>query len=162
MTAIRLRPWMSVPVAGLAAVAIAALGTSFTDLGPWYQGLEKPAWQPPGYLFGPAWTLIYALAALAAAAAWRDAPDRASRDWLIGLFALNGALNILWSLLFFRLQRPDWALLEVVFLWASIALIMLVLGRYSRRACWLLAPYLAWVTFAAALNLAVVRLNAPF
>lgn len=162
MTAIRLRPWMAFPVAGLAALTIAAMGATFTDLGPWYQSLNKPDWQPPGYLFGPAWTLIFALAALAAVTAWRQAPDAASRDWLIGLFALNGTLNVLWSLLFFRAQRPDWALFEVILLWVSIVGLMTVLGRYSKPAAWLLVPYLAWVTFAAALNLAVVRLNAPF
>ena len=74
------------------------------------------------------------------------------RYWLIALFALNVILNILWSGLFFRLQRPDWALVEVVFLWLSILALIVVLPRYASKAAWLLVPYLAWVTFAAALN----------
>lgn len=154
--------WKPVLAAALAASAIAGLGALSTDLGPWYQGLRQPAWKPPDALFGPAWTLIYALAAAAGVHAWHAAPRPSDREWLIGLFALNGFLNLLWSLLFFRLQRPDWALVEVGFLWASILLLMVVLGRYSRPARLLLVPYLAWVAFAAALNLAVVQLNGPF
>lgn len=81
---------------------------------------------------------------------------------MIGLFALNGFLNLLWSLLFFRLHRPDLAAYEVWLHWASIAALIFVLWRYSRPAAWLLAPYLLWVSFAGALNDAVVSLNPPF
>lgn len=149
-------------VAALSATAVAGLGALMTDLGPWYRSLVQPSFQPPDWAFGPAWTTIFALAAIAGATAWREAPDRASRQWLLALFALNGFLNVLWSLLYFRLHRPDWALYEVGFLWLSVLLLIVVLGRYSHRAAWMLVPYLAWVTFAAVLNLAIVRLNGPF
>lgn len=152
----RLRP---VLVAAAAAVLVALLGATMTDLGPWYQDLRKPAWQPPDWLFGPVWTLVFALAALSGTLAWRSVPDRAGRDWIVGLFGLNGVLNILWSALFFRAERPDWALLEVGALWLSILLLILFLARRTVAAGWLLVPYLAWVTFAAFLNWAVVRLN---
>ncbi len=154
--------WLPILVAGGCAVLVAAIGGTVTEIGPWYRSLNKPWFQPPDWLFGPAWTVIFALAALSAAQAWRDAPNQAAREWLIGLFALNGFLNILWSLLFFKLRRPDWALFEVVLLWASILLLIVVLGRYSRLGAALLVPYLLWVSFAAYLNLAIVRLNAPF
>ena len=157
--AVRAQSWKPVLAAGAAALAVAFLGATVTDLGPWYQNLNKPSWQPPDWLFGPAWTLIFACAALSGVTAWRDAPERADREWILGLFALNGALNIGWSLLFFRLQKPGWALVEVVFLWLSIALLIVVLGRYSRPAAWFLVPYAVWVAFAAALNLAIVLLN---
>jgi translocator protein len=157
-----MRTWKPIAIAALAAIVVATLGATVTDIGPWYQGLRKPAWQPPDWLFGPAWTLIFALTALSGALAWRDAPSRTAREWIIILFALNGFLNILWSLLFFRLQRPDWAMFEVVFLWLSILLPIVVLARFSRTASVLLLPYLAWVSFAAALNFVVVRLNEPF
>jgi tryptophan-rich sensory protein len=81
---------------------------------------------------------------------------------MLALFALNGFLNLLWSLLYFRLRRPDWALIEVGLLWLSVLLLIVVLGRYSRTAAWLLAPYLAWITFAGALNWGTVQLNQPF
>ena len=149
-------------IAALAAMAVAGIGGLMTDIGPWYLGLVKPSWQPPDWLFGPAWTLIFSLAAASGVIAWRAAPNQASREWMLALFALNAVLNVSWSLLFFKLKRPDWALMEVGFLWLSVALLMVVLGRYSRKASLLLAPYLVWIAFAAALNWATVRLNGPF
>ena len=149
-------------VAAAAALAVAALGASATELGPWYYGLHKPSWQPPDWLFGPAWTLIYALTALAAVIAWRAARSRAVRQRIVLLFALNALLNVAWSELFFRAQRPDWALIEAIPFWLSIALLVAVLWPVSPNAARLLLPYLAWVAFASFLNLAVVRLNPSF
>ncbi len=147
--------------AGL-AVVVAALGGSMTVLDDWYYGLIQPPWAPPDYLFGVAWTIIYALTALAGAKIWQSAPTSRDAEIALGLFAFNGFLNILWSFLFFRLQRPDWALIELVPFWLSILALILFCGRWSRSAAWLLLPYLLWVGFAGLLNLAVVRLNAPF
>lgn len=155
----RLRP---AAYAAVVAVGVAVLGGLATDLGPWYQALVKPAWQPPDWLFGPAWTVIYACAAAAAVEGWLRAPDALRRREVVELFLLNGALNLLWSILFFRFRRPDWALLEVGALWLSILVLLLVLRGFSRPSAWLLLPYLAWVGFAAVLNLAVVHLNGPF
>jgi tryptophan-rich sensory protein len=152
------------PVAAAAAVTafIAVLGGTLTDLGPWYQSLQQPGWKPPDMLFGPAWTSIYACCVLAFLLAWRRVSSREAREWLIGLFALNGFLNVLWSLLFFRLRRPDWAALEAVALWFSIVALMVLLSRMSRTASVLMLPYLAWVTIAAALTWTVSQLNGPF
>ena len=149
-------------VAAAAAIFVAGLGGLMTDIGPWYLSLKNPQWKPPDWLFGPAWTVIFALAAASGVAAWRAAPDRASREWLLALFVLNGFLNVFWSLLYFRLKRPDWALMEVGFLWLSVLVLMLVLGRYSRKATWLLLPYLLWIAFASVLNWATVQLNGAF
>lgn len=159
MTPARLR---AIAAAATAAAFVALLGGTLTDLGPWYQALNKPPWQPPGPAFGIIWTAIFAMAAASGVLAWRSARDTASREWVIGLFALNGFLNVLWSLLFFRLQRPDWALIEVGALWLSVLLPIVVFFRRSRLASLLLAPYLLWVTIAAVLNLEIVRLNPPF
>lgn len=158
----RSRKLKPIVIAAVAAMAVAGIGGLMTDIGPWYLGLAKPSWQPPDWLFGPAWTLIFSLAAASGVIAWRDAPSQARREWMLALFALNGFLNVLWSLLFFKLKRPDWALMEVGFLWLSVALLMVVLGQYSRKAGWLLAPYLVWIAFAAFLNWTTVRLNGPF
>ncbi len=149
-------------VAALAAVVVAGLGASATDIGPWYYALRKPTWQPPDWLFGPVWTLIYALTALAGIMAWRAAPSGRIRGRILMLFAANALLNVLWSELFFHFRRPDLALMETVVFWASIIVLMAAVWPLSRSAAWVLAPYLAWVTFASVLNLAVVRLNAPF
>jgi len=148
--------------AAIAAAVVGAFGAWITDLGPWYYSLREPAWKPPDWLFGPAWTFIYACAALAGVLAWKNANTARARLWILALFAINVNLNILWSGLFFRLHRPDYALVEVVFLWLSIVALIIVLRRFSTTAGWLLAPYLAWVTFAAALNFEIVNLNAPF
>ena len=149
-------------VAAGAALVVATLGGLMTDLGPWYVGLRQPSWKPPDWAFGPVWTTIFALAAAAGVIAWRRAPSRAEREKLLLWFALNGFLNVFWSLLYFRLHRPDWSLYEVPFLWLSVLALILLLGRYARPSAWLLAPYLAWVAAAAVLNWETVRLNGPF
>ncbi len=157
------RPWpLPALLAGLAALAVAFLGGTITPIGPWSQGLAQPEWAPPRPAFGIVWTLVFACAAVAAVSAWESAPDRRARELLIGLFALNGFLNLLWSFIFFRLQRPDWAMAELVLLWLSIAGLVAVCGRYSRLAASLLLPYLAWVSVAGLLNWEVVQLNGPF
>lgn len=158
----RPRLWKPLVAGALVAAAAARLGAWLTELGPWYYGLRFPPWKPPDWLFGPAWTLIYVLGTLAFAFSWRGAGTPGARLAIVTLFAVNLGLNILWSGLFFRLQRPDHALVEVGFLWLSIAALFVVLRRWSRAAAWLLVPYLAWVTFAAALNASIARLNSPF
>jgi len=154
--------WKPVAVAALAALAVAGLGGAMTDLSDWYRALAKPAWQPPDWAFGPAWTLIFGLAAAAGVLGWRHAPGARGRRQMLAMFAANGGLNVLWSALFFHLRRPDWALAEVVLLWLSVVFLMVRLRPWSARAAALLLPYAVWVAFAAALNLTIVRLNAPF
>tara|TARA_B100000678_G_scaffold260626_1_gene241605 strand:+ start:366 stop:854 length:489 start_codon:yes stop_codon:yes gene_type:complete len=157
------RSWLlPMIVAGIAALAVAMVGGTITDLGPWYQGLARPDWTPPGFVFPIAWTAIFALAALAGVGAWRATPNARVADTLIGLFALNGFLNIMWSLLFFRMQRPDWAFAELVLLWLSVAVLIVFCGRYSRLSALALVPYLVWVSIAGALNWSIVELNGPF
>lgn len=149
-------------IAALAALAVASLGGWLTDIGPWYKALVQPAWKPPDFWFGPAWTTIFVLTATAGVMGWRAAPNATARRWLLYLFGLNAALNSLWSLLFFKLQRPDWALAEVGVLWLSIAALMWAMRSYAPRASALLLPYLLWVSFASVLNLVTVQLNGPF
>jgi len=133
-----------------------------TPIGPWYRTLRKPRLQPPNWLFGPAWTIILGLAAWSASIAWTAAPNAATRAEVVTLFAVNAVFHLLWSPLFFRARRPDWALIEVVFLWASLVALVVGLWPIDRFASLLIAPYLLWVSFAAWLNWAIVRLNRPF
>ena len=146
----------------LSAFSLAGLGAITTDIGPWYFNLHKPEWQPPDWVVGPAWMLIFALTALAAVIYWRTSASREDRLRSLVAFALNAFLNTFWSLLFFRLKRPDWALDEVGFLWLSIVLLIVLLARHSRSAAWLLVPYLIWVSFASYLNWTIVRINGSF
>ena len=149
-------------VAAAAASVVAGLGATVTTIGPWYRALIKPDWTPPDPVFGLIWTIVFSLTAISGVFAWCAVSDTRARQALIGVFAFNGALNIAWSLLFFRLQRPDWALIESIFFWASIVAMIIVAGRTSRRAGWLLAPYLLWVSVAVLLNVRVVELNGVF
>lgn len=144
------------------AVLLGGLGGVLTSIGPWYRNLKKPSWQPPDWLFGPAWTLILGFAAWAAVLAWEGASDDAGRNAIIILYAVNFICHFLWSPLFFTLKRPDWSLIEVVFLWVSVLMLLLCLRQFSVLASWLIVPYFVWVSFAAILNLYIVRLNGPF
>ncbi len=155
-------PWRTYAAAGLISFAVASVGGWATVIGPWYRRLKFPDWRPPNWLFAPAWTLIFALITASAGLAWNRARTPHERRDLVAAFALNGVLNMAWSLLFFRFRRPDWALVEVAGLWLSVVLAMVAAGRIRPSAGWLLAPYLAWVSFASVLNAAIVRLNAPF
>jgi tryptophan-rich sensory protein len=149
-------------VAAFAAFATAIAGGAMTRIDAWYRSLEKSSLTPPDWAFAPAWTVIYALAALAAARGWRDARAQRDRSLLIILFFINAVLNIAWSGVFFTLRRPDWALAEVATLWISVLVLIVFLWRFSRPASLLLVPYLAWVSFASWLNYKVVVLNGPF
>jgi tryptophan-rich sensory protein len=142
--------------------ATAGIGGALTELGPWYYALRQPGWKPPDAAFGVIWTTIFTLCAISGWLAWLAAATPALRRRVALLFGANAGLNIVWSALYFKLQRPDWALIEVVFLWLSIAALIVGLWRLSRLASALLLPYLAWVTVAAFLNLATVQLNGPF
>jgi len=153
---------VTILVSAAFATVVVGAGGALTEIGPWYVQLRKPSWQPPNWLFAPAWTLIAILAVVAAVFAWDMARDAARRAEIVALFVINGVFNIAWSLLFFKLRRPDWALVEVALLWLSIAALMVGLASMSVRASWLLLPYLLWVSFASVLNWKIVQLNQPF
>ncbi|AHE55368.1 TspO/MBR family protein [Sphingomonas sanxanigenens] len=144
------------------AILLGLVGGLMTPIDDWYKNLRKPSWQPPNWAFGPAWTIILGLAAWSAVLAWGAAPDEAARRTVIILFSFNALCHFLWSPLFFRLRRPDWALVEVVFLWASLVALIVGLWPISHLASLLIVPYLLWVSFASVLNYTIVRLNQPF
>jgi tryptophan-rich sensory protein len=141
-------------------VLVALLGGLATELGPWYFGLKQPFWKPPDWAFGPAWTLIFGCVAVSAMGAWHAATRRHERSALALGFGLNALLNIAWSVLFFKLQMPLWAGIEVLALWASIAWLIASIRRYNPAAAAWLLPYLVWVSYAATINWGVVWLNA--
>lgn len=144
------------------AVLLGGLGALLTDIGDWYRNLKKPAWQPPDWLFGPAWTVILALAAWAGVLAWNNAATGEAMLAIWALYAANFVFHLAWSPLFFKAKRPDWALVEVVALWLSVLALCVFLRQWSVVASWMIVPYLVWVSFAAILNWKIVRLNGPF
>lgn len=149
-------------VAIVAAVLVMGIGGLTTSVDDWYRDLRKARLNPPNWLFGPAWGIILSLAAWSGAWAWSAATDNTARAAVLGAFGFNIVAHLLWSPLFFQLRRPDWALIELPFLWLSVVIAIVVVAPLSAPAAWLLAPYLVWVSFAAYLNLMVVRLNPPF
>jgi translocator protein len=154
--------WGPPAVAGLVALAVAAAGGIATRTDAWYRRLRVPGWKPPDWAFGPIWTVIFALTTASAVIAWNADPDPAMRTRLVAVFAANGALNIAWSVIFFRLRRPDWAFAELLLLWLSILAVVLTVGRVSTLSALLNLPYLAWVSVAGCLNLTILRLNPRF
>lgn len=131
-------------------------------MGPWYRALKFPPFQPPGWAFTPAWIAIFALLA---AATWEVARHEGVRRGVALALALYGAqlaLNAGWSLLFFAMERPDAALWEILVLDGLLAAMIWAYGRVSRRAGWMLVPYLAWLLFATAINGWIVQANGPW
>lgn len=149
-------------IAGTLALITAFVGGSITVLDTWYYSLKQPEWAPPDYMFGVIWTAIFAMIAISGVLAWEKATTRRDVEISLGMFALNGFLNLAWSFLFFRMERPDYALYELFALWISILVLILFCGRFSKWSALLLVPYLIWVTTAGVLNYQVVQLNGPF
>ena len=140
--------------------AAAAVASAFTApaVGTWYARIAKPRWTPPDWLFGPVWTALYLSMAVAAWLVWRRAGLSGARLPL-SIFGAHLALNALWSILFFGLQRPALAFAEIVLLWASILATILSFYRVFPVAGLMLIPYLLWVSYAAALNFSIWKLN---
>lgn len=137
-----------------------AVGSWFTTpaLGDWYAALRKPAWNPPNWVFGPVWSTLYLLMAIAAWLVWRKGGIGAPGGAL-ALFGAQLMLNTAWSALFFGLRSPAAALVDIAALWVAIAATIVAFSRTSPAASWIMAPYIVWVTFAGALNFAIWRLN---
>ena len=127
--------------------------------GGWYADLAKPAWTPPSWVFGPVWSVLYGMMAVAAWLVWRQRPRRRGAAPLAA-FAAQLAFNAAWSPLFFGLHRPGIAFADIVLLWLALVATVWLFLRRRALAGLLLVPYLLWVSFAAALNCAIWRLNA--
>jgi tryptophan-rich sensory protein len=125
----------------------------------WYAGLVKPALNPPALVFGPVWTVLFALMGIAAFLVWKKGLDRKDVKIALGIFVGQMVLNTLWSIIFFGLHSPGGALIEIVFLLLAILATIIAFAKISKPAAWLLVPYILWVGFAAYLNLAIWMLN---
>ncbi len=141
----------------LLSFSAAALGGLFMP-GEWYAGLKKPSWNPPNWIFGPVWTALYAMMAVAAWLVWKRG-GFASQGAALSLFLLQLLLNALWSPLCFGAKNLGFGLADIVFLWLALTATVIAFYRAYRLAGALLVPYLAWVTFAGALNFTLWRLN---
>jgi tryptophan-rich sensory protein len=152
--------WISLVVFVAACLLIGvaggiATGSSVTT---WYVGLSKPSWNPPDWVFGPVWTVLYVMMGVSVWLVWRRRHEAETRVGMV-LFGLQLILNAAWSAIFFGMQQPGWAAAEVVALWLSIMATIVAFARISKPAAWLLVPYLAWVSFASVLNFTIWRMN---
>ena len=156
--------WTPILIAAGWAIVLGCVGGAMTDVGQWYRDLRKPPWQPPDWLFGPAWTVILGLAGWSFYIGLTAAPTPEALAAVWALFGANFVLHFLWSPLFFKLKRPDWALAENVLLLLSVAALLVGLPRLVGDSFpgWLIVPYFTWVSFAFLLNLKIVQLNRPF
>ncbi len=156
----RLRSAIALVVSTVTCLLVGVVGSlaTATSVRDWYPLLQKPTWTPPSALFGPVWTVLFLMMGVAAWLIWRESSSGPRRRAL-SVFAIQLVLNVAWSFLFFGLRSPGWAALEIVLLWAAIVATMLAFGRLSRLAAGLLLPYLVWVSYAAALNVAIWSLN---
>jgi benzodiazapine receptor len=152
--------WISLVFWIALCFAVAGVSSRWTasEVPGWYRTLTRPAIAPPNWVFGPVWTLLYALMTIAAWQVWQ-LPPSPLRTWGIALFLVQLGLNFAWSLFFFRQHALGAALAEIVLLWVAIGATTLVFGRVAPVAAWLMAPYWAWVSFATLLNAAFWRLN---
>lgn len=147
----------SIAVCLLAAV----IGSAFTTpaIPTWYAALLKPALNPPAWVFGPVWTVLYILIGIALYLVWSRGWSQKNVQVAMTIFAVQLVLNVLWSYLFFGLQSPFFALIEIVLLWIAIFMTLGAFYRVSVPAALLLLPYLLWVSFAAYLNYGIYILN---
>lgn len=165
----RTRRWVGLIVAVVACYAVAAIGgwaTSSSVRG-WYQTLQRPPIAPPDWVFGPVWTLLYTMMAVAVWRVWQTQPPNSTPEaqaaiWRrrgLVLFAVQLLLNLLWSFVFFAWQQIDAAVVEIALLWLAIVACTAAFWKVDRLAAWLMVPYGLWVAFAAVLNAWIAALN---
>lgn len=146
-------------VVGCELVGLIGAATTVTGASSWYDTLDKPPFNPPNWLFGPVWTLLYALMGIAAYLVWREGTDRRDVRTALGLFAVQLVLNGIWTPVFFGAESIVSGAVVIVLLLVVLALTVRAFFRVSRTAGWLLVPYLLWVGFATLLNLSIWVLN---
>lgn len=152
--------WVKLVISVLFPLTIGLIGSSFTmaAIPVWYEGLNKPAFNPPNEIFGPVWTFLYVLMGIAFYIVW-NTKKHALKSIALSFFIFQIVLNLLWSFLFFGVKSPLLALIEIFVLWSMILVTLILFYWIKRQAGWLMVPYLAWVTFATILNFSIVVLN---
>ncbi len=130
-----------------------------SEIDTWFTTLNKPFWNPPAYLFGPVWALLYLLMAIALWLVWKTAVINVRKSNAISFFILQLGLNFLWSIFFFKLHSPTLAFLDILLLIITLLITIISFAKISKVAAWLLVPYISWVCFAAVLNYTIWMLN---
>jgi tryptophan-rich sensory protein len=137
------------------------IGSAFTfsAIPAWYAFLNKPAFSPPNWLFGPVWTMLYTLMGISLYLVWKTRFNKKFKNIALNIFYIQLILNSVWSILFFGLRNPVYAFIEIIMLWLTIAISIKTFYKINKTASYLLVPYLLWVSFASVLNFAIAILN---
>lgn len=157
--------WVRSPLKLLAAIVICNFAgiigslVTTTGEGSWYAAIEKPPFNPPGFVFGPVWTTLYILMGISLYLIWMEGTGRREVRLALIFFSTQLVLNALWTFLFFGLQSPFLGLVEIIILWLFIVATIVAFYRFNKTAAFLMVPYLAWVTFAAFLTYSIWILN---
>lgn len=151
--------WLPTIIITLCVVALSVFGSMATNSqGEWYRSLVKPDWNPPSWVFAPVWTTIYILLIISATITWHRTSGNERRK-LMTLFAINGLFNLLWSFAFFQAESTVFGFVDILLVWVTILMLVIRTWRISKAASFMLVPYLLWVTFATALNGAIMAMN---
>jgi len=156
---------ISKPIKFLVAILVCLLagfiGSLFTtpSIPTWYESLNKPSFNPPNWLFAPVWTTLYVLMGISAYMIWEKSSRYKSSNTALKIFFVQLVLNSIWSMLFFGLRNPLYGFIGIVLLWFAILFTMLKFYRISKKAAYLLVPYILWVSFASLLNFYILILN---
>ena len=146
----------------LLPMIIGGISGSFTSasINTWYVTLNKPWFNPPNWIFAPVWTLLYLMMGIAFYIIWKSEAVNAVKQTAVILFSAQLLVNFLWSLIFFYLKHPGWAMLDIILMWILIVATIFSFGKISSTAAWLMLPYICWVSFAMILNFYLWKLNA--
>lgn len=152
--------WLALVIAIIIPLAIGGTAALFTvpNIQGWYQGLNKPSFNPPNWIFAPVWNTLYILMGIASYLVWRERKLKNVTP-AISVYFIQLILNFFWSLIFFELHQPGFAFIEVLILWLFIFFTIISFSRINKTAAWLLVPYISWVSFASILNYEIWRLN---
>jgi translocator protein len=156
-----MKNWIKL-VISLALPQIAGITAAiFTETGEgsWYRSIEKPDWNPPGWVFAPVWTTLYILMGIAFYLIWKSNAPQYQKKWAMTLWLVQLVFNFFWTIIFFNQHQIGWALVEMIGLWLLILSTIIAFARINKLAPWLLVPYISWVSFAALLNGAIWLLN---
>ncbi|MGB9175611.1 MAG: TspO/MBR family protein [Methanoregula sp.] len=158
---ITIQSYPKLAAAILLCVIVGSLGSlvTTTGSGSWYSTLQKPFFAPPNWLFAPMWLTLFVLMGIALYLVWESGTERRDVQVALGIFGVQFLLNVIWSFLFFGLESPLLGLIDILLLWVMIVATILAFYRVKKSAAYLLIPYLAWVTIAAALNGAIYFMN---
>jgi tryptophan-rich sensory protein len=156
-----MKNWHKLVVSILIPQVVAGVVAYFTVTGngSWYQSIEKPAWNPPNWLFGPVWITLYIMMGIAFYLIWKSGNEGFQKKKAMGLWMAQLVLNFFWTIIFFGNEQILGAFLEILILWILILLTIFAFAKIDKRAAWLLVPYISWVSFAAMLNFAIWELN---